>query len=286
MIAGASWFGHDHSRRLIAAFGQLFSEMTIVRRNSDGSVREIIENVPIENFVHDKFYERHKIQKVDDEGLGTRAHMVFPRMTYGLIGMTYRSDRQQSVQQRFLTGISGEHSKARVTLTPAPWDFEFELKIAARNFSDLMAIVEQILPHFRPSHTLVMRDHPFVEDAIDVPIFLDSLQWSDSAEEEMEEGSRQVIATLSFHAQYHLYGPTGSLREIEVKHMLDEKHGRALTDPKGVGKLINKTIIEQYSLEENFYTGQGDMRITQTQTTPSSPLVIDFETPPTEARET
>jgi hypothetical protein len=249
-IANSAWFYHGHSRRMIVAFGQLFTKMKLARFNPDGTLRDLVIDIPCENSVADKWYERKSTQEVDDGALKTKGHQLYPRMTYQLVGMEYAADRQQAAETRFVSA-TGDGS-ARVTMAPAPWDFNFELVISARNFTDGMQIVEQILPYFRPSHTIVMQDYPFAGQGIDVPIFLEGFQWSDSANDDMEAGSRQVIFSMTFVAQYWLYGPTGSAMEVTVNGAIDTATGTETPTPI-LRKMIKKSIVNVYTEIENFY---------------------------------
>ena len=80
-----------------------------------------------------------------------------------------------------------------------------------------LQIVEQIIPFFQPDYTVTVNAVPELNIKRDVPIVLNSIQYSDTY-----DGSyttrRAVIYTLNFTAKTYLFGPDNTSKTIkEVK---------------------------------------------------------------------
>jgi len=76
-------------------------------------------------------------------------------------------------------------------------------------------IVEQILPFFSPDYTITVRDIPDLELSKDIPIVLNSVNYEDTWDGQLQQ-RRTVIWTLGFTAKMYLYPPVG-LSKMNLK---------------------------------------------------------------------
>lgn len=88
-----------------------------------------------------------------------------------------------------------------------PYNFEFELSIIANKTEDALKIVEQIVPFFDPQLVVSVKMNSDLNINEDVPFLLDSVQFDDNYEGELQE-QREIVWTLTFTAQSYLYKPT------------------------------------------------------------------------------
>lgn len=279
MAIAKNHFYHAHTRRLMSAFAQLFTGMDIARYDENGNIIELIKNIPVENELIDKAYARSKVQEVDDGNLASKGHITLPRMSFQLSGMSYNSSRKLARMQRIVK--RGADGDLRVTPVQTPYDFNFTLKIMATNFSDAIQIHEQIAYAFTPSVTMTLRDVPFADEHVDVPVFLTSQTIEDNADDPLENSRRLVLITLTFTAQYYLFGPAGTDKEI-IAARLRTGDPAATVDP--IKPAIEKFVIDIYGAESEFYSGnESGVRYTVTDINKDGVGELKFEAPPPES---
>lgn len=247
-----NYFYHSHLRNIIAIFGSLFSNMTVVRKDRNGNVKQVIDSVPIEYSPRDKFLTRLEKQEIDDGDLSTRYHEVYPKMAFELLGISYSPDRAKNSNSKRTKKLSSD--RGLVIDAPVPYDINLDLYIAAKNASEAHQIVEQILPYFKPQMAIRVRNMPFSDEIYDMAIKLDSVSWEDNYEGDFSD-TRKVIFVLSFTIPYHFYGPVGSELERDVLRIKNQNDGDGnndnLTDDE-IDQLLsaNKPLIKTVDIRD------------------------------------
>ena len=149
-------FYHQKVRKCVAAFGSLFTQLYVLRKDASGAVISTIR-VPLAYAPRDKYIER--IQGIQDLQRDTAVALKLPRMSFEITSYIYDDTRQlQKLNKTFHNNtISDEGSKKDVVTRSVPYNITFSLTVYAKAQDDALQIVEQILPFFSPQYTLTMK---------------------------------------------------------------------------------------------------------------------------------
>ena len=126
-------------------------------------------------------------------------------MAFELTGFEYDATRQQNKLIRHSkSSLETDGVNRGYQYNPAPYNLNFTLSVLAKNMSDALQIVEQILPYFQPEYTVTMKMIDDMSDVRDVPITLNSVGLEDTYEGSFEE--RRVIEyTLEFTMKIYFF---------------------------------------------------------------------------------
>ena len=196
-------FYHATIRRTIAAFGSIFNDIKVVRKDADGEVRQITR-VPLAYGPKQKFLARIESQSE----LGTTQGGVaikLPRMSFEITGLTYDAASQVNKMNQLKLG-SITNGTRQAVYTQTPYRMNIDLSIMAKNQDDALQLVEQILPYFQPDYTITIKEIPEIGLKTDVPIVLSSVNLTDDYEGDFLS-RRAIIYTLSFELRVRFYGP-------------------------------------------------------------------------------
>ena len=231
-----SHFYHRITRKIVVAFGSMFNNIRLVRYNKAGTQEIERVTVPLSYMSKETFYQRITA----DPTLTQEVQITLPRMTFELDSISYDPLRKVS---SFQSHFGANTSTQIKTAYSAPYNFNFTLNIFVRNTEDGTQIVEQILPYFNPDYTITM-NLAGIGDNIDVPIILQDVSYSVSAEG--EPGTMRVINwTLTFLAKAYLYGPINDAKVIR----------------KATANTYDSTFTLTNSKTITLTSGTGDYRI-------------------------
>ena len=200
-------FYHETTRRYVAMFGTLFNDIQITRKDNSGTTIQTI-SVPISYAPMQKILARLE----QDPNLQAQA-ITLPRMSFEITGMSYDGDRKLTSSMRNTVPTSTENVY-KSSLTPTPYNLEFQLNIMTKYNEDGTKILEQILPYFRPEFSPSVKLLDDLEYYLDVPIILNSVSTEDIYEGSFEE-RRSLIWTLSFTMKAWYFGPTTDKKVIK-----------------------------------------------------------------------
>jgi T4-like virus Myoviridae tail sheath stabiliser len=191
-------------RKLTLAFGDLFSNITCVRYNPDGSEEERFL-VPLEYSAKELY-----VRRLSDPNLTKKVQITLPRMSYELTGLSYDSSRKQITNtKQFLQSNSGITQQ----YVPVPYDFDFSLYLYVRNIEDANQIIEHILPFFAPDYTIKVNLIPELGIIKEVPVLLKNTDFNIDYEGGFEDNeTRTIIWTLTFTVKGFVY--SGSLSPV------------------------------------------------------------------------
>ena len=208
-----STFYHQTIRKYVAAFGTLFNDINIERKNSSGAVVERVK-VPL------AYGQRQKwilaLSDTTDQRRVLAARL--PRIGFSLTGVSYDSVRKLNTVIRNVAANTASTGSVLSQYNPVPYNFDFELFILVNNAEDGTQILEQILPYFTPEFTVTINTIPDMGIKADVPIVLNSASQSDEYEGELAT-RRTIIWTLSFLLKGFVYPDVKSgtlIKSIEV----------------------------------------------------------------------
>lgn len=204
-------FNHSQIKSAVAAFGALFNNIVIQRR--DGKILP----VPISYGPRDKWLEAQKVMKREEELF----EKMLPRMSYELVSMQYDTERKITNKQTVLRTPDLQGIPRQKLPVPVPYLLDFTLYLQTKNLNDGWQIVEQILPFFTPAYTIKVRhfpaddntDTPQPTNAFDMPITLTACTWADDWTGAIED-RRMVEWTLEFTTKIYLFGPVANTTVI------------------------------------------------------------------------
>jgi len=212
---------HETIRKVVVAFGTMFNNISLVRRDGDGKVVQSMK-VPLAYGPRQKFL----VRLAEDPSLTKQVAVTLPRIGFEINNLTYDASRKLNRVQKFKKTKTGSGGKSLETqFMPVPYNVGFELYVLAKNSDDALQIVEQILPYFQPDYTLTINDMADMGIKRDVPIVLNSISYEDDYEGDFTN-RRALIYTLSFTAKFYLYGPVTSqsiIKTVQVDQFTDLK---------------------------------------------------------------
>lgn len=188
-------------RKAIVAFGNMFNNIVIERKDNDGNVIQLLK-VPLSYAPKQKFLAR--IQQRPDSGSAS-TQVVLPRMSFEMIQLDYDPNRKISPLQRSRS-LTSSGSTLNTQYAPTPYNITVLLYIYAKNQDDGLQIIEQILPYFNPDYNLTLKAIPQLDIKNDLPILLSSIMFDDDYEGDFS-ARRAIVWTLSFTLKLNFYGP-------------------------------------------------------------------------------
>ena len=211
-------FYHETMRKVIVAFGSMFNEISIVRKNNSGVITQTMK-VPLAYGPRQKFLVRLN----DDPNLTKQVAVTLPRIGFEIQNLTYDATRKMNRVQKFKKVKGADSKRLDTQYMPVPYNLDIELYVLSKNSDDALQIVEQILPYFQPDYTVTVNDMVDMGIKRDIPIVLNSINYQDDYQGDFES-RRAIIYTLGFTAKFYLYGPVTSqavIRTVQVDQYAD-----------------------------------------------------------------
>lgn len=196
-------FYHQHIRKAIVAFGTIFNQITVERKNSAGEIAQSIR-VPLAYAPKQKFLTR--ISSVTGNDPAAVA-VTLPRIGFEITGLQYNPAKKINLlTKNVAVGAGDDPNKLRTQFTSTPYDMSISLYIAAKNQDDGLQIIEQILPFFNPDFCVTINDIPEMGIKRDLQIVLESINYEDNYESDYSQRST-LIWNLNFTLGLNFYGP-------------------------------------------------------------------------------
>jgi len=195
-------FYHAITRKTVAAFGSIFNDIKVIRRDSAGEVTQI-SRVPLAYGPRQKFLARIEAEPDITEPM---VAIKLPRMSFEIVSMIYDSESKINKMNQFKTGTITDGSRESV-YAYAPYKIGISLSIMTKNQDDALQIMEQIIPYFQPDYTITVNDLPDLGLKNDIPIVLNSISMAEDYEGDFLT-RRAIIYTLEFETRVRFYGPT------------------------------------------------------------------------------
>ncbi len=213
-------FYHETVRNVIVAFGTMFNNIQIVRKDNSGNIIQSMK-VPLAYGPKQKFLTRLD----QDPSQTAAAAITLPRLGFEIGSLTYDTARKMNRVQKFkkVKSSSSKADKLDTQFMPVPYNMDITLYAMAKNSDDALQIVEQILPFFQPDYTLTLNDMADMGIKRDVPIILNSVGYEDNYQGDFES-RRAIIYTMGFTTKFYLYGPVTSssvIKTVQVDQFTD-----------------------------------------------------------------
>ncbi len=229
---------HQIIRKVVIAFGTLFNDISIVRRNLNGQTVERLK-IPITYAPKQKY----NVRTNENPELNKQVSITYPRMSYLISSISYAPARKISSLQRNVVPNDGNTRKSQ--LAPVPYDLSFELYIFGNNSDDIVQIVEKILPKFTPKYSITIDSIPELELKDDIDIVLNDSVFEDPVVGQFDD-NRLITWTLRFKVPINLYGPITDqsiIRKIQTD-ILVVKSGEITDDSMSKTPRVARIITE------------------------------------------
>lgn len=236
-------------RKAVVAFGNLFNNIQIDRRNATGAVIQSMK-VPLAYAPRNKFIARITAQPNDPE---QDYQTVLPRMGFEMAGISYDPARRVSIVQQN-RALNGTTTSMNSQYAPTPYNVNMVLYIYSKNQDDGLQIIEQILPYFNPDYNLSLNAVPELNIKNDLPVILENVTYEDDYEGDFTS-RRAIIWTLSFVLKLNFYGPInkqGIIRTATVNTFSDpalqnqQQIYNATIDPNTAVPGDNVNIVDSF----------------------------------------
>jgi hypothetical protein len=204
-------FYHGIIRKTIVAFGRLFSDIYIDRKQGDSVTGTTVQRLQVPLAYAPK--EKWLVRLEQDPNLDNYTYTSLPRMSFEILGYNYDPQRKLNRMQQITCG-SGEGS-VNTMYTPVPYNLDISLYILTKTQEDGLQIIEQILPTFTPEYTLTLNVVPDMNIKTDVPIILNSVAVNDEYDGDFQT-RRFVTHTLNFQLKLNLFGFSGSKSVVDT----------------------------------------------------------------------
>ena len=242
MLNGNVYY-HGAIRKAIVAFGRLFSDVYIDRKQGDSVTGDTAQRlqVPLSYAPKEKWLVRIE-QQPDLENNVTM--VTLPRMSFEINGYSYDANRKLGKMTQIKT--SGAATTPTV-YSPVPYNLELSLYVITKTQEDGLQIIEQILPTFTPEYTLQVNMIPEMGITMDVPIILNGVSVVDEYDGNFQD-RRYVTHTLNFEMKMNLYGPVAGQGIITT---VDANIGqnKDFSNPNRVytanGNVVNATVSQE-----------------------------------------
>ena len=205
------YFYNESLRKCIIAFGSLFNDIYITRKNASGTDSQSMK-VPLAYGPKQKFMVRLDA----DPNLDQKVAITLPRIGFEIAGFDYDPSRKLNriIKRKKVSNTTDKALKQMNTqYSPVPYNLNFELFVMTKNSDDGIQIVEQIHPFFHPEYTVTIKEVPEMSVIRDVPIVLNNIGYEDTYTGSFTE-RRAIIYTLNFTAKAYVYGPVTTAKPI------------------------------------------------------------------------
>jgi hypothetical protein len=232
-------FYHGLTRKVIVAFGSLFSNIKIERHDNDGVLQQTVV-VPLSYAPKEKWLVRIE----QDPTLERQTYTTLPRMSFEITGMSYDPSRKMNrMNQIQCYNNSTNPAVLKQQYSPVPYNIDVSLYVLTKTQEDALQIVEQILPFFTPEFTLSISAIPNMSVNLDIPIILNSVNIQDDYDGDFQT-RRFVTYTITFTLKANFFGPVSAAGPIKTVYINDSQPGRKYT---AVGDFNTGDITESWN---------------------------------------
>lgn len=205
-------------RKIVAGFGTLFADINIDIGREDGTFDTI--KVPLNYGSRKAWYLKLLEKKRDKEG-AARIAQSLPRISFEMKNLAYSNVRKTSTFNRTMHREEQNKTVNKIyrQYAPIPYDFDFTVSIAVKNIEDGLRIMEQIIPMFRPDHTITIEELPALKIKEDVTVNMRGISQSGGEEGLLSDSNDIITWDIEFMVAGHIFPPIKDatlIREIDV----------------------------------------------------------------------
>ena len=218
---------HQIFRKSIIAFGTLFNNIIIKRKDPNRKEKDALESYKVP-CVYGPTQKYLAMISAEPAAARQQIQITLPRISFEIKGLNYDGSRKL-VPTQFsktvpkegspITGKPVQYSQ----YLPVPYNLDVELAILAKNQDDGLQILEQILPNFHPSLNVSIEVIDETHEERDIAIVLNGVGYTDDYEGDYSQ-RRTLIWTLNFTVKTYLFGPVsvqGDIRKVILDYRTD-----------------------------------------------------------------
>jgi len=181
-------------KKIVTVFGTIFNDIEVAREGADGDLHAI-QRVPIAYGPRQKFLARALEQTdLDSEKIAIK----LPRLSFEITSLAFDPTTTLNSNNYARCPSATDSSKATKTRQAVAYIMGMQLNIMARNQSDALQILEQILPVFSPSYTVSIKGLETPSSSTDIPFTLNNVTLTDDYTGDFKSTNRTIIYTLDF----------------------------------------------------------------------------------------
>jgi hypothetical protein len=199
MFEGKTFY-HGLTRKAVIAFGVMFNNLQIRRRDSLGNIVQTLR-VPLAYAAKDKMLARINALPNADK---LEKQVILPRMSFEIVA--FECDGARKINSMNQLGATISQTEAKRVYGPTPYNLTMNLYAYAKNQDDGLQIFEQIAPAFNPDFNVTVNYIPELGIKHDLPIILNSVTYDDQYEGNLAD-HRMIIWTYTFTMKLYYYGP-------------------------------------------------------------------------------
>ena len=129
-------FYHETVRKVVVAFGTMFNDIHLVRKDNDGNITQTMK-VPLAYGPRQKFLVRLR----EDADLTKQVAVTLPRIGFEITGLSYDPARKLNRVQQFRKVKGTTTKQLDVQYMPVPYNVDFELYILSKQSDDALQIL-------------------------------------------------------------------------------------------------------------------------------------------------
>lgn len=218
-MLGHNPYYHGIVKKTITAFGSLFSDIKIERRQDNSVTGTVVQTIQVPLAYAPK--EKWLVRLDSDPNLENNTYTSLPRLSFEITNYSYDSTRKTSRMQQIACGggvnVTGESPSLTSMMSPVPYNIDISLYVLTKTQEDALQILEQILPFFPPEYTLSINAVPEMNIVQDIPVILNGIMVQDDYDGDFQT-RRFVTHTLNFTLKVNLFGPGTSRKVISTVH--------------------------------------------------------------------
>lgn len=212
-----NYFFHSSIKNYTIALLDLFNDIRVPRFNSDGE-KISDQPVPIKFGSRDKAYE---LSDQDMENIHSGNVNILPRMVLNFESMSKAQNRDTNKNIKINKRKIGSDPSSLMYeyhYNAVAYDFNFNIFIGTRSFTDATIIVEQIAPMFRPDVTIKIQELDIQDKPTSIPVSIGDFNIT-LPEDPDTDSIRIIEIEIPIVLKGNLYMPikdAGVIKEIEL----------------------------------------------------------------------
>ena len=255
-----NYYYHSSLKNYTIALLDMFSDIRVPRFNSNGEkIADYV--IPIKFGTRDKAFI---LSDHDIENLHTGNVNILPRMVLNFESMSKAPERDTNKNAKINKRKMGSDPASLIYeyhYNSVAYDFNFNIFIATRTFTDATIIIEQIAPMFRPDITIKIQELDIQDEPTSVPVSIGD--FSITLPEDMQDEDIRIIEVeIPLVLKGNLYLPIkdmGVIKEIEVNMKIIEAKRTRASELYGIdsetevqaSKMTTSTKEELYPVDKD-----------------------------------
>ena len=244
-------FYHGTIRKAIVAFGSLFSNIYIERRQGNSVTGPVVQKLQVPLAYAPK--EKWLVRVDSDPTLDHHTYTTLPRISFEITGYNYDATRKvgRMNQIRSVTEVASL-PVMKQQFSPVPYNLEVSLYVLTKTQEDALQILEQILPTFTPEYNLSVNAIPEMTIVQDIPVVLNNVSVQDDYDGDFQT-RRFVTHTLNFTMKLNMFGGTNEAKDIRtvkanVNNTTPAPAAFEATDPNCAfeDQVVDNTLLAAY----------------------------------------